>query len=328
MDMRRCFPAVAVIGISLLFGCRTDAPLELPKSPGVTNSAKELTRICDSPIAEFHPRISPDGKKLLYHVRDETKPTQQNERSSIFMKEVGKLGKVPLTPGCTENASWYPDGQSFLFNYSKPVKSVIAKSKIGAGITYVTPFAMGDDDNYPSINPRGDKIAFQTSLGGKRNICLVDPEGMNFTILVEGEFPSWHPSGDVIVYTKLLDNGKQRHIFLYEMESGQNTQLTSGDFHNDRPYFSPTGKYISFVSDRDQDGKHIYIMKSDGSNVTQLTSGKTTENDPCWSSDDYIYFCSNAGEPPGCKEDDFSDIWRLKPIALDKAFETPSKPSK
>ncbi len=348
--MRKFF-AVAALSV-LLSGCTTTEKVivstkelepELPKAPSITNSAKELTRICDAPVAEFFPRLSPDGKKILYFVKkhvdceNEQKPVNNGQKAkkevrSIEVKSIGEPGRTALTQEFTDNASWYPDGQNYLFRYSRPDKTLIARGKIGTmAITYVTPNAMGNSDDYASINPKADKIVFSTSLrskdtegAAKENICLVDPDGMNFTILVEGCQPCWHPRENVILYVNSV--GTNWHIFLYNIDRGEITQLTSGESNNIQPFFSPDGNSIVFISDRARDGFHIYVMKADGIGITQLTSGKTIENDPCWGADGYIYFVSNAGLLPGSKTPwDYSDIWRLRPVLPDTSPATSKK---
>ena len=288
---------------------------EVQMTPGITNSAKELTRISDNPIAEFFPAISPDGTKLLYHGRDDSKSGA--ERWIIYMKEIGKPGTIPLTSGFTTNPVWDKNNRDFYYTYLKPNKQLIAKSKIdGMGITYVSPNAMGDYDGYAnaSLKEGEDRILFQTQIGGVNHICTMDSNGMNFTILVEGMTPVWHPKENIIIYVKAI--GDNYHLFLYNLDNGQTTQLTSGEYSNENPNFSPDGKYITFTSNKDSEEYHIYLMRSDGTALTQLTTGNTREIGPVWSVDNYIYFCSNAG----AKEYDpnnvwlYSDIWRIKPV--------------
>jgi len=106
------------------------------------------------------------------------------------------------------------------------------------------------------------------------------------------------------------------HIFLLDLNSGQVTQLTTGETDNEFPVWSPDGGWLAFEANRD--GKwHLYAMKRDGSSLTQLTKGEAEERTPEWSSDGWIYFWSNAGSPTATDKEpwawDYSDIWRLKP---------------
>ncbi len=292
------------------------APVQVIEStPGITNSAKELTRVTDNSIAEFSPAVSPDGKKILYYAFDNTKTG--GEAYSIYMKEIGKPGTIPLTSGFTYNPSWSRNGNEYYYTYSKPAKSLLAKSKIdGMGITYVSPNAMGESDDNASLslNSKQNKVLFNTKVGSAKHVCVMDDNGMNFTLLVEGENPVWHPKENVILYNKNV--GSYYHLFSYNMDNGQITQLTSGNTSNLYPNYSPDGKFITYTSNMDGQEYHIYAMSVSGSNPMQLTTGNVRNTTSFWGADGFIYFQSNAGtenyEPKSPWK--HSDIWRLKPV--------------
>jgi TolB protein len=48
------------------------------------------------------------------------------------------------------------------------------------------------------------------------------------------------------------------------------------------PTWSPDGKRIAFVSDRDG-GDDLYVMRSDGTNVVKITNGQVDVDTPTWS---------------------------------------------
>jgi TolB protein len=68
----------------------------------------------------------------------------------------------------------------------------------------------------------------------------MDPTGLNFTLLGVGESPYPHPSNKEFLFSKKVGNFYQ--IFIYNLETGQQTQLTSGDFDYVHPKYSPDGK--------------------------------------------------------------------------------------
>ena len=284
---------------------------QIDNAPGVTNSAKELTRVTDQALGEFYPAISPDGTRILYHGRDDTKTG--NERWTVYMKEVGRPGVTPLTAGFSTNPTWSSDGQEFYYTYLKPAKSIIVKSRVGGmGISYVSANAMGEEDNNPTLhlNPKFDKVLFNTKIGSSYQVATMDKNGMNFTLLLEGNRPKYHPTRNQILFQKAV--GAHTHLFLYDNESGQIMQLTSGDNTNMEASFSPNGQYITYVSNMDGQ-QHVYMMRSDGTNPVQLTTGTLMNGGPVWSKDGYIYFHSNAGNQRG-NTWDYADIWRLRPV--------------
>ncbi len=308
---------IILFGVSFLLfffvtNCKTTKQIAfIPKAPATTGNVKELTRVTDDPVAEFYPDISPDGTKLLCHVRDDNKTG--GERFSIVLINLGSPGRTPLVGAYTNTPSWYPDSKTFVYQYSKPGKPIVARSSIeSAGITYISTNPMGETDERPKVSHNGKKIAFDTGIGGSDKVCMMDVTGMNFTILTDGVNPCWSSDETTIVYQK--DVGNFTHLFLYNLQTGQSTQITSGDNNNLKARFSPDGKMLVFESDRDKDAYHIYVMKSDGTAITQLTQGKSSEGNPCWASDGYIYFQSNAGAPNTANGIwSYSDIWKLKP---------------
>ena len=60
------------------------------------------------------------------------------------------------------------------------------------------------------------------------------------------------------------------------------TQLTDHDDWDWVPAWSPNGKQIAFVSDRDGDYE-IFVMNADGTGVTQLTYNDDWDESPAWS---------------------------------------------
>lgn len=78
----------------------------------------------------------------------------------------------------------------------------------------------------------------------------------------------------------------KEHLAIYVMDSdgGHLTRLTGGPADDLLPVWSPDGKRLAFVSDRDGN-MEIYVMNADGSGVTRLTNNSATDGDPAWSPD-------------------------------------------
>ena len=283
----------------------------IDNSPGITANAKDLSRVTNDPAPEYYPKISPDGKRILFYVRDDFK--KANERFGIVSIILGQPGRIPILGNYTIDASWMPDSKGFVYTYLRPAKSVICKGNIEGsyGIAYITQSSMGDGDANPNISPDGKKILFQTKIGNSFQICLMDISGLNFTVLTEGYYTSWHPSGTAFLFTKKVGNTEQ--VFSYDLKSGQNLQITSGNYSNFNASYSWDEKLIVFCSDRDAKRAHVFVMKNTGNDVVQLTSGNTTEWYPVFAPDNTtIYFCSNAGAPPDKQTIILhSDIWKI-----------------
>lgn len=312
MNIKQLIAAASIS--AMLVSCGSTTPTRTTSEsapPGTTGNAQSLVRITSDPVPEFFPRISPDGKRMVFHIRDDNK--KGAERWSIMLMNLGQPGRIPLVGSYTSSPNFFPDSKTIIYTYMKPSKSVIAKSMAdgASGINYIAPNAMGDGDDTPSVSPDGKKILFNTSFGGSWQIATMELSGMNATILTDGINPRWNPKGDRIVYGKVV--GKFQQLFEYNLATGQSTQLTSGDYSNSNPSYSLDGKYIAFGSDRDNQNEHIFVMNADGSQVTQLTQGNSRNGMPCFSPNGDIYFCSNSGSKTERLNWTSSDIWKLTP---------------
>lgn len=95
-------------------------------------------------------------------------------------------------------------------------------------------------------------------------------------------------------------------IWTCDLESGQLTQLTSGDSWNDKPKWSPCGEWIVFVSNRTASSRtaaqEIFKVPATGGEPLQLTDLNRWTDSPCFSPDGRLiaYVSNEAGN---------NDIW-------------------
>jgi dipeptidyl aminopeptidase/acylaminoacyl peptidase len=78
--------------------------------------------------------------------------------------------------------------------------------------------------------------------------------------------------------------GRARHIWLYEKKSGTVRQFTYSAKEESSPRWSPDGKQLAFLSNRDEQ-QQIYIMREDGGEAAALTKGKRSVQSFAWSPD-------------------------------------------
>ena len=134
----------------------------------------------------------------------------------------------------------------------------------------------------PAISPDGKRVAAAAWNGGTSQIYLINAHN------AEGK----------------IGGGPARNI-------------SNNEYRDRSPVFSPDGRRIAFVSDRDGDWD-IYAMTVDGDDVRRLTNSPGTDKSPAWSPDgskiafissrrgmDYDVFVMNA---------DGSDPYILQPL--------------
>jgi Tol biopolymer transport system component/imidazolonepropionase-like amidohydrolase len=115
-----------------------------------------------------------------------------------------------------------------------------------------------------------------------------NPPGDEKTIVIDTNETTWSnvdvsPDGKTIVFDMLGD------IYVMPITGGEATALTNSLSWNIQPRFSPDGKEIAFISDRDG-ADNLWIMKADGSEPRQISKEKRNlVHNPNWSPDgEYI----------------------------------------
>lgn len=98
----------------------------------------------------------------------------------------------------------------------------------------------------------------------------------------DGRFVAFH-AGDE-------QNPLSLEVYVRNIETGQETQLTSNAVIDGHPDWSPDGSRIVFASFRDAAGNptgtaNVYVVNVDGTGLTQLTDTPWVDNDPEWSPD-------------------------------------------
>jgi len=77
---------------------------------------------------------------------------------------------------------------------------------------------------------------------------------------------------------------RARHIWIYDKQSGGIRQFTYSAKTEISPRWSPDGKQLAFLSNRDEE-QQIYVMRADGGEPTALTKGKRSVKSFAWSPD-------------------------------------------
>jgi len=143
-------------------------------------------------------------------------------------------------------------------------------------------------------------LLYLANKNGKQDLYLVT--GSVEKLVNEPSHSAYHPAlspdGREVLYT--AKTRTTMNIWKADLTSGIVQQLT--DQSSDQlPKWSPDGKRIAFLSERDGTS-HIYLMESDGTNRTRLTTKKSAESEMAWSPDgNTIAFLSPGSVSDGQK---------------------------
>lgn len=128
-------------------------------------------------------------------------------------------------------------------------------------------------------------ISFLSSTNEDRSIHFIDIQGELLQELMVGPGRigsfSWSPDGRSIAYDSNQDGAPD--IYVRDVRTDVEDQLTFHDSRDVWPAWSPNGKWIAFISERDGE-MDIYRMDANGANVKRLTNRGECKK-PAWSPD-------------------------------------------
>lgn len=110
------------------------------------------------------------------------------------------------------------------------------------------------------------------------------------------------PDGKWVAYTVNETDWKQdafvSHIWLVNIQTGKNFQLTRGEKSSTNPRWSSDGEWLAFTSNRIGDKNQIFLIHPDGGEAIQLTKAENGVNNYAWSSDgtSIAYTTSDANQ--------------------------------
>lgn len=188
--------------------------------------------------------LSPNGKRALVTARGELfdMPLQH-----------GITRDLTHTPGAHERAaSWSRDGKHMAYISDQGGHEAIW---VRSGAEQSDAHALTGQDYgrlyRPLWSPDGKHIAFVDSANHLR---LVDTSGKVVEVAHDerriAQDYAWSPGGHYLAYTLQADN-REPALFVYDLASGHSHRASAAPFNAYGPAFSPDGKYLYFLSERE-----------------------------------------------------------------------------
>lgn len=156
------------------------------------------------------------------------------------------------------NMTWSPDDRFIAF---------VAMSLDPSDVThtlYVLDVEQARND--PSIQPLKMEASYGPSWQPVINNNIVEQKPTT----TKTPLPSQQTDTGLIAFAAALEN-RDLDIYTTHPDGSALTNVTNHPAMDINPFWSPDGKHIAFISDRDGFAQ-IYLMGADGSNVVQLTS--------------------------------------------------------
>jgi tricorn protease len=218
-----------------------------------------------------------------------------SDGNRITMVARGDVWTVPAKEGITRNLSktagvhersvaWSPDGKYLSFISDATGEDEIYIQMQDGSEAPVQLTTGGDTYKYYMVwSPDSKKIAWSDK---KLRLQYIDISSKKVTLVDqakawEHQGASWSPDSRWIAYNRVDDDFRGK-VFLYSLESGQSTQVTDNWYEASRATFSPDGKYLFFVSDRDFSPTYSQVewnhSYADMAKVYLVTLAKSTKS--------------------------------------------------
>ena len=160
--------------------------------------------------------------------------------------------------------------------------------------SFTTAPRMGRD---VAFAPNGDQIALFVKKERGRNLLLINPLtgriDRSIPMAVEQQLsPAYSPDGRRIAFAAIM--GNQSDIFIYDLDGGTTTNVTSDVFFDGAPVFSPDGKWLVYSSVGEEYAKLYRLNLENPKERYQLTSGDWNDIDAWFTPDGKrLFFASD-----------------------------------
>jgi len=245
------------------------------------------------------PRISPEGDWVAYTV---TRTDEDKGRSAtrIWMVPMGGGDAIPMTEAesTAGNPRWSPDGRYLSFTAARD----------------------GDKTQVWILDRRGGEAQQLTHVEQGIERYEWSPDGRQLVLAIrdpeETASETWPKkvAQPYVIdrlqfkqdYAGYLTGHRHTHLFVFDVASGQVTQITAGSYDESQPAWSPDGRLIAFVSNRtaEPDGNSntdIWLVDADntdkGGTLLRLTSNPGADGSPAWSPDGSRIAYTSVVEP-------------------------------
>ncbi|MDX1479251.1 MAG: PDZ domain-containing protein, partial [Saprospiraceae bacterium] len=194
-------------------------------------------------------QIAPDGNRAVVEARGDL---------FTLPAEKGVVKNLTRTSGVAERyPAWSPDGRYIAYWSDRTGEYELTLRDLTKGGKEETVSQLGPGFRYHIYwSPDSKKVSFvdQTMTFYVFNIetRTLDRVGQDLT-LFEGGLRNWRPSwssdSQWLAYTLTQDNGNGA-IFIYNTETKEAKQATSGFYADINPIFGPDGKYLYLLTNR------------------------------------------------------------------------------
>ncbi|MCH7981501.1 MAG: S9 family peptidase [Proteobacteria bacterium] len=243
------------------------------------------------------PVVSPDSQWVAYTVSAQDLEKDSRE-TRVWM--VALAGGEPLPMTAKGSSAWSP-----------------AWSPDGKHLSFVAFSKESDSSQVFTLDLRGGERVQLTNVDGGVEGYEWSPDGKQLVLIIRDKEPDTGTLPWVIDSLKFKAdyvgylNGLRAHLYVFDIDKKYVMQITSGDYEDYSPTWSPDGSSIAFVSNRTAEpdfsyDSNIWLVKPDTPHdeqeLVQLTTNASSDGSPIWHPDGeriaYITTTTNRTDVP------------------------------
>lgn len=225
--------------------------------------------------------FSPDDATIIF----QAVPTGEKEYQIFTLPLDGNTPHMVSTGrGACTCAYFHPSGQKIIFASSHSDPDPVREKPIHAGYKWdFTPYmnvyeANPDGSDLKALttgpayhaecaySPDGNEIVYASNESGSMNLYIMNADGTNqhpitFTNNVYNGGPFFSPDGTKVIFRADPQKPDYLQIYMIDVKSGEETQLTDNRAVNWAPYWYPDGEKIAFTTSLHGHHRYeIYLM--------------------------------------------------------------------
>lgn len=235
----------------------------------VSRDGASINRLTKEPDGSFEPAISPDGRHIVFvSTRDPAGGAEVYRMRS----DGARQERLTLSQFGEWSPAWSADGRrlAFLSNREGEANRIFQMEADGSGQRRLSMGAVPGAETEATFSAH--RIP-QTARDTAEPAWISAPE-------VQEEWIAWSPTGDRIAYVTRRPRGETA-LWLADVTTGTRTRISDGAGNDEMPAWSPDGRYLLFVSDRDGNAE-IYLARANGTAATRITHSPEADWLPRW----------------------------------------------
>ena len=260
----------------------------------------ELRTVVNGPGDDFAPAWSPSGQRIAY-----LSDSDGNVELYVASADGSNALRVTKTGVPESQPTWSPDSNRIA--YTSPDQA--GRPQVyWVSLSDLVPNRLqfgGESEADPAWSPKGTWIAFAglNDEGESEGLFLRNPDGVNQLRISESpdRSPVWSPDGKRLAFVRggcpapepdgPGGNGSDIYVVTVGETGpiGQAQQITGNPACDYAPEWSPDGKRLAFISDRNGDND-IYTVSAKGEDLRWLTRNELQEVAVRWGPDGQIVF--------------------------------------